>query len=102
MIGIQHAFGLDLPSAIPQVEYEISHESNVAVFDVNCSAQAAHIFGDIVAEYDGPHGRFASSRSSHQQHLSLLLALAALSGRAHLSERNGDEAVQLHQRWEVN
>lgn len=64
-----------LPSAIPQIQHEVAHELDVAVFDINGSAQSANVFCNIVAENDASHGRLASTALAHQQHLPLLLTL---------------------------
>ena len=40
------------PSAIPQVQCEVSHELDMAVLYVNGSAETPYILGDIVAEDD--------------------------------------------------
>jgi len=63
------------PSAVPEIEHEVSHELDVAVLDVDCRAQPTDIFGDIVTEDDASHRRLASSALAHQQYLALLLPL---------------------------
>lgn len=46
----------------------------MAMLDINCSCQTAHIFGDVVAEDDGAHGRLSRATLAHEKDLSLLLA----------------------------
>ena len=64
----------ELPPAIPQIQRQIPHELDMAVFHVNRGPQPPHILGDVVAEDNRPHRRLARAALPHQQHLSLLLA----------------------------
>lgn len=45
-----------IPSTIPQVEHKVSQKFDRAMFDIYGSAEAAYVFGDIVAEDDAAHG----------------------------------------------
>lgn len=71
---------MSIPSTVPQVQHEIAHELDVAVFDVYGGPQSPDVFGNIVAEDDAPHGRLAGAALAHEQDLALLLALG---GRVH-------------------
>jgi hypothetical protein len=46
----------------------------MAVLDVDCRAQTAHVFCDIVAEDYRAHRGFAGTALAHEQHLLFLLA----------------------------
>ena len=72
---------MNVPSTVPQVQHQVAHELDVAVLDIDCSAQSAYVLGDIVAENDAPHRRLSCSTLAHQEHLALLLALC----RVHLA-----------------
>lgn len=65
-----------LPSAVPQIQSQIAHESGMTMFNVDSGTQSSNIFGDIVAEDDGAHGRFPGTRFAHKQ--DLLLAFATV------------------------
>ena len=45
----------DAPSAVPEVERQVPQEPQVRVLDVDGGAQAAGVFGDVVAEHDRAH-----------------------------------------------
>lgn len=62
------------PSTVPQVQRQVPHELDMTVLHINRSAQSADIFGDVVAEDDGAHGRLSRPALPHQEDLSLLLA----------------------------
>ena len=61
-----------IPSTVPEIEYEAPQELDSAMLDIYRSAQPADIFGDVIAEDDAPHGRFARARFPHQKDLLLL------------------------------
>jgi hypothetical protein len=82
-----------LPAAVPQIEHEIAHESDIAMFDVHGSSQTANVLRHIIAEDDGTHGRLACARTAHEQHLALLLSLQALH-----DEQSDQSAGQLGRR----
>jgi len=63
------------PSAIPQIEHQITHEPDITVLNINGCSKSPDILGYIVAEDDRPHGTLAGSRFAHEQHLALFLAL---------------------------
>ena len=67
-----------IPSAIPKIEYKTPQELDSAVFDIYRCTQTANIFGDIVAEDDAAHGRFARARLAHEEDLLLLGFLEAV------------------------
>ncbi len=48
------------------------------MFDIYRCTQAANIFGDIIAEDDAAHRRFARTRLAHQEDLLLLGFLEAV------------------------
>jgi hypothetical protein len=66
------------PTAVPQIEQQVSHEPDVTVLYVYGRTEPSDVLCHIVAEDDRSHGRFACSRATHQQHFALLLALATL------------------------
>lgn len=74
---------MDLPSAVPKIQHQVSHELDIGVLDVNRGAQPTNILGDIVAKDNAPHRRLSSSALAHEQHLALLLTL----DRVHLDCR---------------
>ena len=53
------------------------------MLDVDGSTKSSDVLRHIVAEDDRSHGRLARTRTPHEQHLALLLALATLR-RAHV------------------
>jgi hypothetical protein len=46
------------------------------MLDIDCCAQSAHIFRDVIAEDNTTHGRLARAALAHKQHLALLLTLS--------------------------
>ena len=67
-----------IPSAVPEIEYKTPQELDGAVLDIYRCTQAANIFGDIIAEDDAAHGRFARARLAHEEDLLLLRFLKAV------------------------
>ena len=60
-----------LTSTIPEIEVQVSQESDVGVLHVDGGAQPAGVAGDVVGEDDGAHRRLARTGLAHQQHLLL-------------------------------
>lgn len=54
-----------LAAAVPEIEHEISHEPDVAVFDVDGSPETPHVFCDVVAEDYAAHAGFARAGFAH-------------------------------------
>jgi hypothetical protein len=96
----QHIFYkvASVPSTVPEVEHEVAHELDVAVFDIDGRAQPAHIFGNVIAEDDASHRRLAGSTLAHQQHLALLLALYGIH---HERAGAGRFVGSISARWSV-
>lgn len=67
-----------IPSTVPKIEYKAPQELDSAVLDIYRCTQAADIFGDIIAEDDAAHGRFARARLAHEEDLLLLGFLKAV------------------------
>lgn len=72
---------IDLPSTVPQVKSQVTHELDMAVLHIDSSTEAAHILSDVVAKYNGAHRRFSRATLAHQEHLSLLLACVHIADR---------------------
>ena len=64
-----------LPSTVPEIQHQVSHELDIAVLDINGGAETAHVLGHVVAEDNAAHGRLAGAALAHEQHLALLLPL---------------------------
>ena len=67
-----------IPSAVPEVEDQVSQELELSMLDIDCGSQSADILGHEVAEDDAPHGRFAGARLAHEE--DLLLGRLELGG----------------------
>jgi len=76
----EQQMSVDKPSTVPQVEHKVSQEFDGAMFDINGSAEAAHVFSNIVAEDDATHRRFARATFAHQEDLFPLWLLESVHG----------------------
>lgn len=43
------------PSTVPQVQHQVTHELNVAMFDIDGSPEPPHILCDVVAKHNAAH-----------------------------------------------
>jgi hypothetical protein len=69
---------MNIPSTVPEIEHQVTHELDVAVLDIDCGTQPAYVLGDVVAKDDASHRRLSCPALSHQEHLALLLALCRI------------------------
>lgn len=69
---------INIPSAVPEIQHQVPHELDIAMLDIDRSAQSAHILGYVVAEDDAAHGRLPRAALPHEQHLALLLPLGGV------------------------